>query len=198
MLSCQVLLRNVKIKYILKIEYGDFGNTDMEQISFNLDLEDLDVDINLDYGLYSVLELIKTDKETKSKYQKHLNKNTKKIRVHNKVPTYNKSDKIQEHIKEWNTIKHVYRYQTLYKICEELFNLTIENKIECLTYFVDVEYDEYEKICTYAIDESLSNSSICERVKAHIELLRRVYRKDNTLKYDNNKKVISDTKTIYS
>ena len=174
----------------------------MEQISFNLDLEDLDVDIYLDCGLYAALELIETDKEIKSKYEKYLNKNTKKnnkeIRVHNKVPTYNKSDKIQEHIKEWNTIKHVYRYQTLYKICEELFNLTIENKLECLTYFVDVEYDENEKICTYAIDESLSNSSICERVKAHIELLRRVYRKDNTLKYDNNKKVISDTKTIYS
>ena len=118
--------------------------------------------------------------------------NTKK-RIHYEIPTYNKPEKIKEDLKEWNTIKHVYRYQTLYKICNKLFMQTYNNKLKCLTYYVE-DIDNF----MYAVDESLSALSLKERILKHIELLRKVYNHDSSLEYDNNKKSVSEVVTLFN
>lgn len=118
-----------------------------------------------------------------------------KKRIHYDIPSYKKEDKIKEYIEKWNTIKHVYRYQTLYKICEKLFSLTLNKKLACLSYFIE---EEENKIIMYAMDETLCNYPIEERVKKHINLLRRVYNNDDTLEYDNNKVVVSEVSTLFS
>ena len=113
-------------------------------------------------------------------------------RVHNIIPSYYKPDKIKQEINEWNTIKHIYRYQTLYKIYNKLFMLTYNNKLKCLTYYIEND-DNF----MYAVDESLTALSLKERINGHISLLRRVYNNDDSLEYDNNKKTNTDTVNLF-
>ena len=118
-----------------------------------------------------------------------------KKRVHD-VPSYIKTDKIKENLKEWNTIKHIYRYQTLYKICEKLFLLTYNNQLACLNYYIDEEKDG-DKMFTvmYAEIEETLNLSIKERVLKHINLLRQI---KNGIQLEHDiKRVDSEIVTLF-
>lgn len=120
-----------------------------------------------------------------------------KKRGYNEPPSYIKPDKIKENLKKWNTIKHIYRYQTLYKICSTLYLLTYNNQLACLNYYSEIEID-CDKFYTimYAEIEETSALSIKERVIKHIELLRRIKNNDITLEYDI-KKIDSDCVTLF-
>lgn len=122
-----------------------------------------------------------------------------KKRVHNEIPTYLKNDKIKDNIKKWNTIKHIYRYQTLYKICSALYLLTYNNQLECLNYYIETERD-CDKVYTimYAEIYNTSALSLKERVKKHINLLKRVKNNDPTLELERDvKKIDSDVVTLF-
>ena len=118
-----------------------------------------------------------------------------KKRVHD-VPSYIKTDKIKENLKEWNTIKHIYRYQTLYKICEILFLLTYNNQLACLNYYIDEEKvgDKMFTVMYAEIEETL-NLSIKERVLKHINLLRQI---KNGIQLEHDiKRVDSEIVTLF-
>ena len=120
--------------------------------------------------------------------------NNKKVK---KRSPYIKPDKIKQNLKTWNTIKHIYRYQTFYKICSALYLLTFDNQLECLDYYSETEIDN-DKIYTikYAIVEETMALSIKDRVLRHIELLRRVKNNDSTLEHDI-KKIDNDYATLF-
>lgn len=114
----------------------------------------------------------------------------KKKRLYKEVPSYFKSDKIKQDIQEWNTIKHIYRYQTLYKIYSKIYFLTYNNKLSCLDYFNDIERDGSKTYTIkYAVVKNTMALSLEKRIKLHIELLRKIKNNDKSLKYDNNNQV---------
>ena len=121
--------------------------------------------------------------------------NSKK-RSYNDTPSYVKPDKIKQNLKKWNTIKHIYRYQTLYKICSSLYLLTYNNQLACLNYYSETERD-CDKFYTvmYAEIEETSALSIKERVIKHIELLRQI-KNGEELEHDI-KKIDSDCVTLF-
>ena len=41
------------------------------------------------------------------------------------VPSYRKTDKIKDFIKEWNTIENIELYEPLYKLCSQLCMLKL-------------------------------------------------------------------------
>ena len=45
-------------------------------------------------------------------------------------PTKTKSDTIHKTIQKWNTVKHIYRYKTLYQIYNKIFVLTYDKPIK--------------------------------------------------------------------
>ena len=121
----------------------------------------------------------------------------KKTHTHKKALKYYKTNKVKENIKIWNTIKHVYRYQTLYKICNILYLLTYNNQLSCLEYYNDVE-TENNKVYSvmYAEIEETSALSIKERVLKHIKLLRDI---KNGVELEHDiKKIDSDNITLFS
>lgn len=115
---------------------------------------------------------------------------------HRDIPSYSKSDKIYENLKEWNTIKHIYRYQTLYKICEKLFWLTYNNQLACLEYYIDEERDEKNLYTVmYACIENTSSLSLKERIQRHIDLLRQI---KNGVELEHDvKKIDSEVMTLF-
>lgn len=108
-----------------------------------------------------------------------VNKVVKKRR-NNKTPTYNKSDKIQKFIEEWNTIEGVELYKPLYEICSLLFLATQEHKLKCLNYYID---EEDKMPVMYAEIKDTWNLSLKRRYELHIDLLARVEENDPTLEY---------------
>lgn len=108
-----------------------------------------------------------------------VNKVVKKRR-NNKTPTYNKSDKIQKFIEEWNTIEGVELYQPLYEICSLLFLATQEHKLKCLNYYID---EEDKMPVMYAEIKDTWDLSLKRRYELHIDLLARVEENDPTLEY---------------
>lgn len=126
-----------------------------------------------------------------------VNKRERKKRLYNEIPTYTKTNKIKNNIKEWNTIKHIYRYQTFYKICSTLYFLTFDNQLACLDYYSETESD-YEKTYTvkYAVVEETMALSIKERIQKHLALLRKIKNNDDTLEYDI-KKIDSDNNSLF-
>ena len=119
-----------------------------------------------------------------------------KKRLHNQIPTYQKPDKIKQNIKKWNTIKHIYRYQTLYKICSALYLLTYNNQLRCLNYYIDTEKDGDKTFTVmYAEIEETSALSIKDRIIKHIELLRDI---KNGVELERDiKKIDSDCITLF-
>ena len=119
-----------------------------------------------------------------------------KKRFHNQIPTYQKPDKIKQNIKKWNTIKHIYRYQTLYKICSALYLLTYNNQLRCLNYYIDIEKDGDKTFTVmYAEIEETSALSIKDRIIKHIELLRDI---KNGVELERDiKKIDSDCITLF-
>jgi len=116
------------------------------------------------------------------------------VKYRNYLPSYYKFDKIHEHIKEWNTIPHIYRLKALYRLYNKLFLLTYENKLECLNYYVDIEKEGdtgKEYTVMYAEIKNTGDLSIKERFKKHADLLKRVLSQDKTLIYSEN----SETQT---
>ena len=107
-----------------------------------------------------------------------------------------KNKKINDNLLEWNTIKHVYRYQTLYKICQKLFNLTYQKKLFCLEYYIDSEIcGNITYTIMYAEIKDSSELSLKERVLLHIKLLRRIQKNDNSLFYEDSE-IISENNML--
>ena len=114
--------------------------------------------------------------------------------VHN--VSYLKSDKIKKNLKKWNTIKHIYRYQTYYKICEKLFLLTYNNQLACLDYYIEEESDEKRTYTVmYAEIENTADLDFKERLLKHIDLLRQI-KKGVDFEYDI-KKIDSEVNTLF-
>ena len=84
-----------------------------------------------------------------------------------KEPSFYKNDKIFENIKKENTIKHIYRYKTLYKLFAYLYFLTIEKPLSCLIYYQD-DGDFYAEI------KETWQLEIKDRVLQHINLIRQI------------------------
>lgn len=125
-------------------------------------------------------------------------KKPNKKRSRNKFSSCCKSsNKIKDNIKQWNTIKHIYRYQTFYKICEKLFLLTYNNQLECLNYYSETETDN-EKTYTIMYAEIEETSALClkDRILKHIKLLRDI---KNGVELEHDiKKIDSDCVTLFS
>jgi len=101
-----------------------------------------------------------------------------KKRTHKEHPTFYKNDKIFLTIQEENTLKHIYRYQTLLKIYKNLFTLTYNKPLENLTYWA--EDDSF-----FAEIKGTWNKDLKERVLLHIDLLRKIKNNDSSLIYTN-------------
>lgn len=101
-------------------------------------------------------------------------------RKRNKTPSYNKSDKIQKFIDEWNTIEGVELYKPLYEICSLLFLATQEHKLKCLNYYID---EEDKMPVMYAEIKDTWDLSLKKRYELHIDLLTRIEQNDSTLEY---------------
>ena len=112
-----------------------------------------------------------------------------KKRTRYEIPTYLKQNKIHQEIIKWNTIKHIYRYQTLYKLYNKLFILTYNHKLACLNYYIEDDGEMYAEI-----DET-SAYSLKERVLKHIQLIRDI-KNGVELEYDE-KKIDSDIITLF-
>ena len=107
-----------------------------------------------------------------------------------------KNKKIKDNLLEWNTIKHVYRYQTLYKLYQKLFNLTYQKKLLCLNYYIDTELNgDITHTLMYAEIKNSFDLSLEERVLLHIDLLRKIQNNDNNLVYGDSE-IISDNQTL--
>ena len=117
-------------------------------------------------------------------------------RVHYSTPTYVKPNSIFKIIKELNTVPHIYRYKTLYKICSRIYLETYNHKLACLDYYTEDEKDG-KKIYTvmYATIKDSVPKDIKERILLHINLLKRIYSKDSTLEYSNENTVNVDEET---
>ena len=89
-----------------------------------------------------------------------------------------KRDFIVANIKKWNTIKHIYRYQTLYKIYNKIFILTYSKPLENVNYSIEDEN------CMIAEINNTCFLSLKERVELHIKLLRDIY--SGNVQYANN------------
>ena len=98
-------------------------------------------------------------------------------------------DKIEQTLKEWNTIENVELYEDLYNICSQLFSATQHKKLECLNYYIDHERDSEkgeEYTVMYAEIKNTYNLSMKERYNKHFDLLQRVLSNDKTLIYCEN------------
>lgn len=109
-----------------------------------------------------------------------------------------KPEAIHKNILMWNTVPHIYRYQTLFKICEKIFNLTYEKRLICLNYYIDVEKDNnITYTVMYAEIKDSSSLSLKERVLKHIDLLRKIRNNDNSLEYGESPIISSDMGTLF-
>lgn len=105
-------------------------------------------------------------------------------------PSFRKSDKIKEILREWNTIADVELYHDLYDLCSQLFLATQQKKLDCLNYYIDYESDsENGKIYTLMYCE-IPNTwflPLRTRYNLHKELLQKIFNNDNSLKYSSKK-----------
>lgn len=111
------------------------------------------------------------------------------------VPSYRKTDKIKDFIKEWNTIENIELYEPLYKVCSQLFLITQDRKLENVSYFIDHERDSEkgeEYTVMYAEINDTWHLPLQERYNKHKELLKRVMSNDTTLSYCSDSIIQSD------
>ena len=91
-------------------------------------------------------------------------------------PTKTKSDTIHKTIQKWNTVKHIYRYKTLYQIYNKIFVLTYDKPIKNVSYFI-----EDDGFMTAELKDTW-NKPLKERLKLHIQLLRDIA--NNNVEYE--------------
>lgn len=105
----------------------------------------------------------------------------------NAEPSFKKVDKLAETLKKENTLKHIYRFSTLYKIQSYIYFLTINNPLSCLTYYQDDNEFFAELNNTWQLD-------IKERVLQHLNFIRQIR---NGLSFDtSNPTFIFETETV--
>ena len=117
------------------------------------------------------------------------------FKIKHKQPSYYKEDKINAHIREWNTIPHIYRIKSLLSLYNKLYLLTFDHKLECLNYYIDHERDSEngeEYIVMSAEIKDTWSLPIKERFIMHAQLLKRVLSNDKTLVYCDNVFVQAD------
>ena len=111
------------------------------------------------------------------------------------MPSYRKTDKIKDFIKEWNTIENIELYEPLYKLCSQLFLITQDKKLENVSYFIDHERDSEkgeEYTVMYAEINDTWHLPLQERYNKHKDLLKRVMSNDTTLSYCSDSIIQSD------
>lgn len=92
------------------------------------------------------------------------------------MSNFKKSEIIANNIKKFNTIKHIYRYKTLYKIYNKIFILTYNNPIKNVKYMID------EDGFTCAEIKNTDRKTIEERIYLHLQLLRNI--KNNNVEHE--------------
>lgn len=101
-----------------------------------------------------------------------------KKRTRSKTPSYFKKIKINKNIDEMNTIEGIELYEPLYELYSQLFYTTLDDKLECLNYYIDIE--EGQEVHTAEIKDTWE-LPLKERYQKHLDLLQRVMSHDETL-----------------
>lgn len=104
-----------------------------------------------------------------------------KKRTKNRNPHKNKKEIINKTIKKWNTEKHIYRYQTLYKIYSKIFLLSYKEPAEGVSYLIEEDGGVIAEI------NNTWEKPIKERILLHIKLLRQIL--NNSYKKAENTKI---------
>lgn len=104
-----------------------------------------------------------------------------KKRTKNRNPHKNKKEIINKTIKKWNTEKHIYRYQTLYKIYSKIFLLSYKEPAEGVSYLIEEDGGVIAEI------NNTWEKPIKERILLHIKLLRQIL--NNSYKKAKNTKI---------
>lgn len=106
-----------------------------------------------------------------------------KKRVRYKIPTYKKSDKINQNIKEYSgNEKHIFRYRVLHNIYEHIAYFVLKGQLRLpiedfrlykdgLIINFETQYGIYEFDYQAEIDGT-QNMPVGERLRIHIRLLR--------------------------
>lgn len=87
-----------------------------------------------------------------------------------------KSKLIFNKIKNFNTLRHIYRYKTLYKIYNKIFILTYNNPIKNVNYIIDDDGYMVAEI------KNTDRKTIKERIYLHLQLLRNI--KNNNVEHE--------------
>lgn len=119
----------------------------------------------------------------------------KVLLVMTKKPSYRKSDKIKQTLKEWNTIEGVELYAPLYQLYNKLFLATQNRKLECLDYYIDIERNsenEPDFPFMYAEIKGTWELPLKDRYKLHLQLMKRVLSNDKTLVYSDDNYIRSE------
>ena len=108
-------------------------------------------------------------------------------KINKKKKICHKENKINNTIKEWNTIKHIYRLKNLHSLYNKLYLLTFNHKLECLNYFVDIETDGVQSFTVMSAEiKDTWLLPIKERFEKHMLLLRQIEANDPSLVYCNS------------
>lgn len=121
---------------------------------------------------------------------------TKNKRIRPLKASYRKELKIAEYLKEWNTIEGVELYKDLYKLCEQLFFATQNNKLDCLNYYIDEEQDcSKTYVIMYAEIKNTSELPMKKRYELHLQLLKDIHENSQALKHSTLKHIYGNTET---
>lgn len=111
------------------------------------------------------------------------NKKQTKKRIRYKVPTYKKSDKINQNILSYQcNQKHIFRYKTLHKVYEEIAQIALKGQLKLalgdfrlfrdnLIIYFENQYGIYEMPYQAEI-EGTQKLPVGKRLRIHIQLLR--------------------------
>jgi hypothetical protein len=107
-------------------------------------------------------------------------------RIRNKEPKKCKTEDILRAIRKNNSEIHIFRYKTLYNIYNKLYLYTYSKPLSNLNYYVEDDGFLIAEI------KGSENKLLPERLKLHIDLLRKVKRHSKDLQYSNSSVVTSD------
>lgn len=100
-----------------------------------------------------------------------------KKRIHYKEPTCSKINLINDLIRKDNPEVHIFRYKTLYNIYNKLYLYTYTKPLANLNYYIEDDGFSVAEI------KDSSKLYLPERLKLHIDLLRKVKANSPDLEY---------------
>lgn len=105
--------------------------------------------------------------------------------IKKKPPKFRKATLIAKQLNELNTEPHIYRYKTLYNIYNALYITTYKKPLSNLDYYIEDDGFLIAEI------KGTGRLFLKERLKLHIDLLRKIKNGEN-LDYAKNKISIKD------